>query len=127
MTEHGLKNEQFVEFEGVLYVDHRSITLRLWPFHLRMDPFPRSFKKRERAEPENVNLTHSQIEAKRKEMELQRLQLELKRLKGVEAQYQRIMQCIDNQNGFLLADELPILPDLDYVPSTSTTSRLHTE
>lgn len=132
VTENGLRNENYIESPDVLYLDHRAINLRLWDYHCRMDPFPVNQKDavsvngidselnaRQRNQlnlkQQNVNLTQTEIDLKRKDLEMNRMRAEMERLKQIESQYQRIMKCIDNQNGFLLGDTVPIMPDLDYV------------
>ena len=42
-------------------------------------------------------------------------------MKKVQSQYNQIMKCIDTKNGFLLQDQVPIIPDLDYVSSQNNT------
>ena len=132
LEKHALKNKKYRKSKKVLYVDHRSINLSLWDYFTKMDPFPLYHGNRiddstntlmtPHAIHQHINLNKKVIDAKQKDLEIKRLRKELEaikrknqKLKVVEKQYHKIMKCIDTKNGFLLQDQLPIIPDLDYV------------
>jgi len=131
------RNSEYRKGKDVLYVDHRAIKLRLWPFLTKTDAFSAHSHEAERAATAHrvsgAELNRNVLEmvaSKRKDLEIKRLRAECEALRAqnekllhIEEQHKRVMKCIDTKNGFLLQDSMmPIMPDLDYVTVSASAS-----
>lgn len=120
----GFLNENYIEFEDVLFLDHRMINLKIWKYHQKLNPFSSEFLMEEREQSEMCmeKLVEKDMKLVQMRVEMEKMKHEMKCLKErnnslleIKWKYNKLMKYMENENGFLLKGETPVFPGLDYV------------